>query len=81
MDKTSQKVTKDPRTVERVKKSYETQMKRLKEEILEELSTPTRDPTPSTSSSTSDLRLLRLSIRQDQMILISMVLVCLQSLP
>ena len=54
MDKTSLKVTKDPRRVERVKKSYETHMERLKEEILEELSTPIRDPTPSTSPSTSD---------------------------
>ena len=54
MDKTSQKVTKDPRRVERGKKSYETHMKRLKEEILEELSFSTGVPTPFTSLSTGD---------------------------
>ena len=35
MDKTSQKVTKDPKRQERGKKSHETYMKRLKEKILE----------------------------------------------
>ena len=50
MDKTSEKVTKDPRRVERCKKSYETHMKRLKEKILED----NQLPTPSTSSSTDD---------------------------
>ena len=60
MGKTSEKVTKDPRRIERGKKSYETRMKRLKEQILEDnqlltpsRSSPTGDPTPSTSSSTS----------------------------
>ena len=59
MDKTSEKVTKDPRRVERGKKSYETRMKTLKEQILEDNQLPTPstssstvDPTPSTSSST-----------------------------
>ena len=36
MDKTSQKVTKDPKRQERGKKSHETYMKRLKEKILED---------------------------------------------
>ena len=34
MDKTSEKVTKDPKRQERAKKSHETYMKRLKEKIL-----------------------------------------------
>ena len=54
MGKTSRKVTKDPRRVERGKKSYEKHMKRLKEEILEELSTNTDRNRPSTSSSTGN---------------------------
>ena len=58
MDKTSQKVTKDPKKVEQGKKSYETRMKRLKEQILEEHQRTTScsacDLTPSTSSSTCD---------------------------
>ena len=63
MDKTSKKVTKDPRRVEQGKKSYETRMKRLKEKILENnqpptssTSSPTCDPTPFTSSSTCDAK-------------------------
>ena len=59
MDKTSKKVTKDPKRQERGKKSHETYMKRLKEKILEDnqmstssTSSSTCDPTPSTSSST-----------------------------
>ena len=36
MDKTSQKVTKDPKRQERGKKSHETYMKKLKEKILED---------------------------------------------
>ena len=59
MDKTSQKVTKvtkDPKRQERGKKSHETYMKRLKEDILRDnqLSTPssTGNSTPSTSFST-----------------------------
>ena len=83
MDKTSQKVTKDPKRQERSKKSHETFMKRLKEKILED----NQVPTPSTSSSTSDptptptptLRLLRLPIPQDEMIVMSMSLVFLRS--
>ena len=61
MDKTSKKVTKDPKRQERGKKSHETYMKRLKEEILEDnqmptpsISSSTSDPTRSTSSSTRD---------------------------
>ena len=61
MDKTSKKVTKDPRRVEQGKKSYETRMNRLKEKILENnqpptssTSSPTCDPTSFTSSSTCD---------------------------
>ena len=58
MDKTLQKVTKDPKKVEQGKKPYETHMKRLKEQILEEHQPPASSsacgPTPSTSSSTSD---------------------------
>ena len=54
MDKTSQKVTKDPRRQEWGKNSYETHMKRIKEKILKELSTPSSmdRSTPSTPSST-----------------------------
>ena len=58
MKKSSQKVTKDPKRQERVKKSHETYMKRLKEKVLEDnqLPTPTLTDgsTPSTSSSTGD---------------------------
>ena len=69
MDKTSKKVTKDPKRQERGKKSHETYMKRLKEKVLQDnqlptptptdgstpsTSSPTGDPTPSTSSSTGD---------------------------
>ena len=62
MDKTSKKVTKDPKRQERGKKSHETYMKRLKEKILEDNQvvpkpstfSSTSDPTPSTSSSTGD---------------------------
>ena len=61
MDKTSQKVAKDPRSVEEGKKSYEMRMKRLKEKILEDNQLPTSstssstcDPTPYTSSSACD---------------------------
>ena len=38
MDKRSQKVTKDPKRQERGKKSHETYMKRLKDNILREQS-------------------------------------------
>ena len=55
MDKTSEKVTKDPKRQEQGKKSHETYMKRLKEKILEDnqlpTPSPTDKPTPSTSSS------------------------------
>ena len=58
MDKTSQKVTKDPKRQERGKKSHETYMKRLKEKILEDNQLPTPPPTdrppPSTTSSTGN---------------------------
>ena len=56
MDKTSEKVTKDPTRVEQGKKSYKTHMKRLKEQILEEHQPPTSstsDPTPFTCHPTS----------------------------
>ena len=85
MDKTSEKVTKDPRRVEQGKKSYETRMKRVKEKILKEkednrlptpsTSSPTCGPTSSTSSSRCDLHL---TIPQD---LMSMALVYMLSLP
>ena len=60
MDKISQKITKDPKRQERGKKSRETYMKRLKEQILEEFNqpstpTPTDSPMPPTSSSTGNL--------------------------
>ena len=56
MDKTSQKVTKDPRIQERGKKSYETYMNKIKEKILEELSIPssTGNSMSSTSISTGN---------------------------
>ena len=50
MDKTSKKVTKDPKRQERGKKSHETYMKRLKEKIMED----NQVARPSTSSSTGD---------------------------
>ena len=50
MEKTSEKITKDPKRAERGKRSYETHMKRLKEKILED----NRLPTSSTSSSPAD---------------------------
>ena len=57
-DKTSGKVTKDPKRQERGKKSHETYMKRLKEKILEDNQLPTPSPmerpTASTSSSTGN---------------------------
>ena len=63
MDKTSKKVTKNPKRQERGKKSHETYMKRLKQKFLEQnqMSTPfisfsTCVPTPPTSSSTCDPR-------------------------
>ena len=56
MDKTSEKVTKDPKRQKRGKKSHETYMKMLKEKIPEDNQLPTPSPTdrstPSTSSST-----------------------------
>ena len=58
VDKTSEKVTKDPKRQELGKKSHEAYMKRLKEKILEDnqLSTPSPAdrPIPSTSSSTGN---------------------------
>ena len=56
MDKTSEKVTKDPRIQERGKKSYETYMNKIKEKILEELSIPssTGNSMSSTSISTGN---------------------------
>ena len=61
MDKTSEKVTKDPRRQERGKKSQETYMRRLKEEILKDNQLPTSSsmdrPTPSTSSPTDNFTL------------------------
>ena len=60
MEKTSKKVTRDPKRQERGKKSHEMYMKRLKEKILEDNQLPTSstssstgDPTPSTSSHTT----------------------------
>ena len=61
MDKTSKKVTEDPRRIEQGKKSYEMRMKRLKEKVLKDNQLPipstsfsTCDPTPSKSSPTCD---------------------------
>ena len=56
MDKTSEKVTKDPKRQEQGKKSHETYMKRLKEKILED----NQLPTPSPTDRQIGLRLLRL---------------------
>ena len=85
MDKTPQKITKDPKGQERGKKSHETHMKRLKGNILRnnQLSTPssTDNSTPSTPSSTDNstllLLLLRITLPQDPVILLSMALVSL----
>ena len=84
MDKTSDQVTKDPRSVEQGKKSYESLMERLKENIQED----NQLPTPSTSSSTCDPHLRHLFLHMTlhplhlplHVILISMALVCLLSL-
>ena len=58
MNKTSGKVTKDPKRQERSKKSHATYMKWLKEKILRDnqlcTPSPTDRPTPSTSSSTGN---------------------------
>ena len=51
MNKTSQKVTKDPKRQERCKTSHKTYMKTLKEKILEDNQDK---PTPSTPSPTGD---------------------------
>ena len=45
IDKTSEKVIKDPKRQERGKKSHEKYMKRLKEEILDDNQLPTLSPT------------------------------------
>ena len=58
MEKTSEKITKGPKRQERgkKKKTYETHMKKLKQQILENnkvpIPSPTDRPTPSISSST-----------------------------
>ena len=58
MDKTSEKVTKDPERQERDRKSHEMYMRRLKQKILEDHQLPTPSPTDrptlSTSSSTDN---------------------------
>ena len=58
MDKTSEKVTKDPERQERDRKSHEMYMRRLKQKILEDNQLPTPSPTDrptlSTSSSTDN---------------------------
>ena len=85
MDKTPQKITKDPKRQERGKKSHETYMKRLKGNILRDnqLSPPssTDNSTPSTPSSTDNstllLLLLLITLPQDPVILLSMALVSL----
>ena len=86
MDKTSKKVTKDPRRLEQGKKSYETSMKRLKEKILED----NQPPTSSTSAPTCDPHLLHLPLNVTPKLLhlplhmtlhLFMVLVCLLYLP
>ena len=52
MEKTSEQVTKDPKRLERGKKSHETYMKRLKEKILEENQLSTPYPTERSTTST-----------------------------
>ena len=53
MDKTSEKVTKDPKRQEHGKKSHKTYMKRLKEEILNDNQLSTCQPDRSTPSNSS----------------------------
>ena len=73
MDKASKKVTKDPKRQERGRKSHKTNMKRLKEKILEDNQLTTLSPTDRpTPSSTGDSTLLTLPIPQDLVILTSM---------
>ena len=73
MDKTPQKVTKDAKRQERGKKSHETYMKRLKEDILRDNQLTTYssadNSTPSTSSS------LQITLPQKLVILKFMALV------
>ena len=58
MDKTSEKVTKEPKRQERGKKAYETHMKKLKKQTPEDdqllTPSPTDRPTHSTFSSTGN---------------------------
>ena len=55
MDKASKKVTKDPKRQERGRKSHKTNMKKLKEKILEDNQLTTLSPTDRhTPSSTGD---------------------------
>ena len=58
MDKTSVKVTKDPKRQERGRRSHETYMKRLNKEILKDnqlfTSSSMDNPMPSTPSSTDN---------------------------
>ena len=85
MDKTSEKVTKDPKRQERGKKSHETYMKWVKEKILEYDQLPTLShriclrllPLPLQVT----LCLLPVPMPQDPVILMSMALVYLLSLP
>ena len=95
LDKTSQKVTKDPKIQERGKKLHETYMKRLKEQILEDNQLPTPSPMGNSTPTPPPplvphllllplqvtLCLLPLHMPQGQMILISMALVYLLYLP
>ena len=92
IDKTSEKVIKDPKRQERGKKSYEKYMKRLKEEILEDNQLPTLSPADGLCLPPPLLHLLPLLLQvilhlvpppppQDRMMLIFMVLVYLLPLP
>ena len=82
MDKTSQKVTKDPRRVEAARKGRENYMNKLRENILndakkgsEDTSNASNKTTSTTNTATTLLPALPAPSPQDPMIFISMALV------
>ena len=84
MDKTPGKVTKDPKRFEAAHKGREKYMKKLKESILNDVKKGSGDTTNARNEATMQTMKLPTSPTpppQDQVILMSMVLVCLLSLP
>ena len=82
MDKTSEKVTKDPKHVEAARKGREKYMNKLKESILNDAKKVTEIlPMQAMKLPALPTRPTPLPPPWDQMILMSMALVCLLSLP